>query len=290
MQFLRDLALEIITQIVNINTIAKLLASFILIIAGYFGKLIYNFFKLFKIKNVLSLRKTNCQVIISTIEGNFYYKENNELSHIKQFDSIVTVYNVNILTNLLQSLGKKYQLTKIRRYNENFDFTKNTFSIGGFFVNRYNSYLFNEYFHMIKFYYPKSRADRYPHVKNIIATDDKENCRICIENTDKSFEYKYSMESYIILIKLSGKYFFDCPSMGTTHIAFGKDHTATKTSINIFEKASKFLYKKLKFRKNYFIIIGCDAYGKIDFNKYHDWSDYVFKDKKYPIDKIEKDS
>lgn len=236
------------------------------VVVGFFISKILPFIKRYRIRKCLSLKKTQCRVILPSYEKKIH--NNIDIIQVCPIGDIKAVSNVLDLIHATGLYAHQESIIYESNYNSSFD-NFNVFCIGGSLANRYSYDLFQQFFPKFKILASEEKIQTNP---NKIPQDHFVSCEaergFCWgESSDERFIIGDD-ERYAIIVKLSNQD-FNMENHGTVHILFGNGVEGTLAISKYLLCDYKDLYKRVKGEKHYFIAFKLKrSTGLIDTNSF----------------------
>ena len=159
----------------------------------------------------------------------------------------------------------------------------NIFSIGGPYGNSFACFILRRYF---KNFIMSCGVDMYEKCNKFEKAefycphnDDQYYVKYLDNNGEEQFIYYNQgyQSNYIVMIKMT-EADFNYSVHGTVHLLWGGRADVTEAASKVFLQHEKEIYKKLKKRKKHYFIV-CEYYKEfgLDFDKWYDLTDIMFK-------------
>lgn len=262
-------------------------------IIGSFSPKLKKLYKGHKIVRLFKLKKGKTSIILPVRTGNLLDKTNQKTkcdSEYIAFNESMVYSEMSLLFNEIYN-QRELSIKKDIDKSDKSSFEGNVFCIGGPLSNNRTRVLFKHIFktNSIKFSIAnekyKLHKDRSDFKEYIVSNDDinlkepfkEENIGLSyIELNNKIIFNNREEEGYIFLLKTNGQKVFGDSDIGTIHICFGSDDFYTLIAARSYKKNIKNLYKLLKGKDEYIIIIKCTQNGDLQFKQRKELS-YIFE-------------
>lgn len=276
----------------NFNPYFTLLIT---ILSWFFGSLnpkLQKKYKWYKIVRLFQLKKGKTNIILPIRTGNLLDITNQKTKCDSEYIAFNESMAYSELLLLFNEVSFKSELV-VEKDIDKVPFEGNVFCVGGPLSNNQTRFLFKQIFktNNIKFSIADEKYKLHKdncEFKDFISSNNDINLKESFKeeniglsyielNNKIFFKYNREKEGYIFLLKTNGKKIFGDADIGTIHICFGSNDFYSLLAVKSYRKSIKNLYKILKGKSEYIIIIKCSQNGDLQFNQIKDLS-YILND------------